>query len=697
VLRDSVAADDSPPQPAEDARDYSGEPALALAENGDPVLDRRVTLAEAACLGAAFTVAVVAIVSLAAAHLHHHNPGVVWTVSMVALMAVVLAVLRFDRPSIRLDRVGLLPVVVGAAISVVTMFPGFEYATGDRDPGGYVQHGVAIARSGSINFPNDLLANHLPTLTTPGAVWPGLWVDPHDPNTIFPQFYHLWPALLATAKDAGGFTGLFNTGPLLAVFGVAFAVCIGRRLAGWPGAWTSAALMSTQMLEVWQAKYPSSEIFGQFLFVGATLGLVVAIQSGWRFAAAISGVLIGASYLERPDALLLIVMAWAGLCALLAVRRFDGRAIAFAAGLAAVLPYGFLQAYDFAKAYTLANNVPTLAKVLMGMIGLAAIAVGLRFLRRPVDGVLAWSSTPSIRRLLSWSVVGLCAALMLLGGLRPLFGQDYTTYVGKPIRSYDEISFIRLTWFFSLPAMALFGAGIAYVALRRWRLDAWLVTLPAIGLTTLYCYHLKNSPYMMWATRRFVTTVVPGIVLLIGCGIALGLIVLRRYLPAVVGAVVAAVLLLGLATFNLRESWPLHKHNENGGSVEVVTQIASAAEGKKGIFLWQPPGYCCAAPASLFGGPLFSIADQSSAPLQNKPSVIPAIIKQYLKYAEATDRPLFYIADRTSTPPVVAGVTATKVTQLVGTLPHWEETFVSRPKKATNYSYDITIYRLTGS
>jgi hypothetical protein len=110
---------------------------------------------------------------------------------------------------------------------------------------------------------------------------------------------HLWPALLATANDIGGFTGLFNTVSLLGVIAVGLAVAVARRIAGLPAAWLTAALLPTNMLEVWQAKYPTAEIFGQMLFMGTMLGVILAIQMGWRSAAATAGVLLSLSYLER--------------------------------------------------------------------------------------------------------------------------------------------------------------------------------------------------------------------------------------------------------------------------------------------------------------------------------------------------------------------------------------------------------------
>jgi hypothetical protein len=660
-----------------------------------PAEDSRlsVSLAEALLLAAAIVVGLVALVSMVAAHLHHHTPLVVGIGSVVLVTAVAAVVLVFDLPRLRLDLVGLAPILVGLAFTAVMVFPGFEYGTGDRDPGAYVEHAVAISRTHSVDFTDDLVAAHLT-----GAQWPAMWAEPGHPGKIFPQFYHLWPALLATAKDAGGFTGLFNTGPLLAVIAVGLAVAVARRLAGIPAAWTVAVLLSTNMLEVWQAKYPTAEIFGQMLFLGAVLGVVLAIQARWRAAATAAGVLLGLSYLERPDAIVLILFAWGALAVLLAARRFDQRAAWFAAGLVSLLPYGFYQAYHLARAYTFAVKVPSLAKVLAAMIGVAAIAAALAWQQRLVARIIAWAKPARTRFVLGTAFVGVCGGLMLLGGLRPiLFGKDYFTSRGVHQRSFDEISLIRLSWFFSLPGLGLMLVGFGYVAWRRWHLDRWLVALPAAGLLLLYCYHLRNSPYMMWSTRRFVTTVVPGMVLLMGFGAALIFLVVRRYLSVLIASGAITALVIGLMVFYLSQSWPLRSHNENGGSVEVEKQIAALAGDKRGVFLWEKSKYCCDAPYQLFGGPLFTIADQSSALMPSDSAKASASVAKYVEYFKASGRPVFYVADRDHPVPAAPGVTSSKVLQLAGALPHWQETFISRPKKAKDYPYDVTVYRLAAS
>jgi uncharacterized membrane protein len=51
-------------------------------------------------------------------------------------------------------------------------------------------------------------------------------------------------------------------------------------------------LLATNMLEVWHAKYPSSEMFTQLLVAGMLLGVVIVLQTRWRVAAGLVGFLL---------------------------------------------------------------------------------------------------------------------------------------------------------------------------------------------------------------------------------------------------------------------------------------------------------------------------------------------------------------------------------------------------------------------
>ena len=439
-----------------------------------------LTVAELVILAVAAIVGIVSLASLASAHLGHATLPIIAAASAAAVVVVVLVVWRLDRPMVRWDVPGLIPVVAGLVLAAIMMFPGFNYGTGDRDPGSYVEHAVEISRTHSITFFDDLDAAQMKG-EIPGAglglgrsPWPAMWDQPGGPpGTIFPQFYHLWPALLATAKDVGGFSGLFNAVSLVGVIAVGLAVAVARRLAGLPAAWLTAALLPTNMLEVWQAKYPTAEIFGQLLFMGTMLGVILTIQMGWRTAAAAAGVLLSLSYLERADGIVLVLIGWATLCALLAARRFDRRAAWFAGGLLVLLPYGFYQAYGLAHAYTVSNAIPSLRVIVAAMLAMALLGALIAWQRRGVEALLAWGAKRRTQVWLGSAFVVVCGGLLLLGLLRPrLFGADYAIIRGVSQRTYDEASLIRLSWFFTLPGLVLMLAGIAYVAVGRWRLGS---------------------------------------------------------------------------------------------------------------------------------------------------------------------------------------------------------------------------------
>ena len=662
-----------------------------------------LTLGELASLSAASAVGLVALTSLMAGHLAVHDPPLVFAVAATLIGGASYAIRRWARVPVVINSHSLAPLLCGIAVAAVMLFPGFEYGTGGRDPGVYVEHAVAIQRTDGVTFDDDLAQPGLPDgITEPWTKpcptcalqkWPGLWVEPGNKGSIYPQFYHLWPALLATAKDVGGFTGLFNTGPLLGLIAVGLCVCIAWRVGGMVAAWAAAVILPTNMLQVWQSKYPTAEIFGQMLFLAFVLAVVVSIRTGSRAAAAGAGIFLSLIYLARADAIVVVLMAWAGACALIAMGRFDARGWHFVAGAGILLPYAWYQAYGLASYYTLVNQVPELSKIVLLMAVLGSFAAVLNRQRRLVGNMLAWAR-PDVRRArLGLAFVGVCGLLMLLGALRPrLFGENYRVVWSGNTRSYDEMSLIRLTWFFSVPGMALLLGGVAYVAMRRWRADAWLIMLPTVISLVLYCYHLRNSPYLMWATRRFVTTVVPGMVILIGCGIALAFLLVRRHSTQIAAVTTATLLIVGLGIFGLTQSWPLRSHNEDGGSIEVVHQLARLAGEEKGVYLFQWTTTCCA--ASLFGGPMLATAGQSSAAV---PTNSGAAIKTYVDFFASTPRPVFLVVDNRAkeTVPAMPGVAATKVLELAGALPHWEQTYVTRPKKSIDYGYRITVYRLT--
>src|SRR6266508_1666170 len=322
---------------------------------------------------------------LALAHASRYSlAGALGLAGAGGVLLVLVAWRAPGRPRLALDPAGLALVTGLALVGGLLFFPGFPYATGDKDPGVYVQHGIAISRTGSYALDDPALdRSRVPSVarSSPGARFPGIWIEDVAAHRIVPQFYHLWPALLASAFSAGGFTGLVNVLPLVGLLAVlAVALLVRRafepagRATGLVAGSLAGLLLASNMMQVWQAKYQTTEAFTEALVAGALLGIVISIRTGWRPAAGVAGLLLGLSFLARPDGLLLLLIAVGAGCVLLVARRFDRRATWFFAGLALTLPHALLQTYHFARAYSLGNHLPgpgTLAVVVAVPVALA--------------------------------------------------------------------------------------------------------------------------------------------------------------------------------------------------------------------------------------------------------------------------------------------------------------------------------------
>ncbi len=655
---------------------------------------------EALLLAVILGVGLLALAGLALADTGRYSLTAALALAVPGTAALVVVAWRATgRPRLVADRGGLATLAGVTLIAAVLFFPGFAYGIG-KDPGAYVSHAMAIARTGSSTLKDPVLdRSRVPrvevTPEDPVGRFPGIWIKDRNSQHVILQFYHLWPALLASAFKGGGYTGMVNLTPLCGVLAVLAMTLAARRVVGLLGGGLAGLLLATNMLEVWHAKYPSNEVFTQLLVGGALLGVAIALQTRWRPAAALAGLLLGLSYLARPDSLLLILLAVAAGFALIVIRRFDACAGWFAAGLAITLPYGFLQAYVLARRYTLANGVPDFPTVAALIGGALAVAV---LIRRTAPSLGRWGprfiEERRFQLRVGAAVTGVAALLLLLGLLRPwLSGPVYGIFNGQRVRTYDEESMIPLSWFFTLPGLALSLGGLAVVALRRWRAVAWTLVLPAVFLLPLYAYRAEIASRLMWWTRRFVPVIVPGLVVLIAIALGAGLSVAagpswRRWLVRAVSAVATISLLVVFAT----QSLPLRHHQEHGGSFEAVQRIANAAGDRQGVFLWQQTSEARGA-AYSFGGAVWLQQGQVSALLPKQPDA--AYARSFVRGFPG--QPVFLVTSGRLAPRGYASLGLRLADRFTYLMPMWEETYLTRPSKARTVPIPVSIWRIQGT
>jgi hypothetical protein len=338
---------------------------------------------------------------------------------------------------------------------------------------------------------------------------------------------------------------------------------------------------------------------------------------------------------------------------LIAAGRFDARAAWFGAGLAVTLPYGFHQAYVSARRYTLANHVPDLPVVLAVILGALAVAVLVRRVA-PAAGRSVWEllERRQVQRWLGMAVTGMAVVLLVLGFLRPwLFGPVWSDFGGRRVRTYDEATLIRLSWFLTIPGLGLALAGLALVALRRWRAAAWALILPAVCLLPVYAYRAEVSARLMWWTRRFVPIILPGLVVLVAVALATG---------------------LAVAAGPRRLRWP-------------VRAGAAVAAG----FLWEQSSSLYDV-AYLFGGPVWLQQGQISALLAARPD--PAYVRSFVRGFPG--QPVFLVTRGHGRPQAYASLGLRSVDRVTYVMPVWRETYTTRPADAVGVPLRFTIWQV---
>jgi hypothetical protein len=675
-----------------------GEDHPGREEPTEPHVDdarRSLHLSEALVLGGGTATGLLALTSLFLANLGGHSLPLVALGTTVLVVGLGLLVrLVPGRPRLVVDVAGLVLAAGVGLLALVLSFPGFPYGIADKDPGVYVIHAHSIAREGTTVVTDEVVADGMPTRSyTTGARFPGIWVDADDPTLSRPQFFHLYPALLATAADVAGTAGIANTNVALAALAAMAVALAVRRAFGMPAAAIAGVLLATNMLQVWQAKYPTTEMLVQALLVTALLAALVSLETRWRPPAAVAGGLLVVTFLARPDGLLLVLGGLAGCAAIAAVHGWDRRLGWFLAGVGITFPYAALQAWSWNRAYSDENDLPTPGLVLAAAAVLLVGAIGCRaVLRRPIAQVVdRWSGRWGERRLeqaVGATLAVLTIAFLLLCWFREdLLGVDHFQYNQDYVRSWDEVNLERLTWFLTVPGLLLAVAGVLVLGLRRWQASRWMVVLPMVALAPVYLWAARNSPRLMWWGRRYVPSVLVGLVMLMAIALAFAFLYRGRWWPAV--RVAGALVFVTIVGTYLSQSFPLRDHRELAGSHALVEDLAALSGDRTGTYLWAyaSGGY---SPGRDLGSVLWYTHDQRSVlfPEEDQSEVLDRYLAQY------PGDPVFLITSADTPPPAAVADRVREVERIERILPMWQESLDDRPDAPGLYGLDFTVWEV---
>jgi hypothetical protein len=403
----------------------------------------------------------------------------------------------------------VVPVVLLSAAAWLFM-PASEYVIGGKDPGTYLNEGASISRQGTLTIPDPDVAAvpaefrelFFPEYKTDvpyyGLRFMGFFIIQPDSGTVMGQFPHWFPASIAIADGFGGVTGMRTAIVGWALVGLAAVYFAGAQAFGRFAAAAGTALLAINVVEVWFARYPNSELPMQAMLFGAVLAFHRAADGSRRFFGTAAALLVSLGLFLRYDAILAIA-ALTATATLIAVRR-QHIGWSFGVVTAIVTAVGLWYLAVPMKPYSDWYLEFTRDEGWWILPAGALLAVGYRRIVRDERAAAAIVSALPV---------------VYAGGVVALATYAYFfRFQHGRLAEPDAAAFRTFAWYVTRPGL-LFGViATAWLARRSfWRAPALFIIFAIYS--AFFFYKMRIVPDHFWAARRFVSITVPGMTLLV--------------------------------------------------------------------------------------------------------------------------------------------------------------------------------------
>ena len=416
-----------------------------------------------------------------------------------------------------------------AMLSLTVTLPPSEFILGGWDPGVYVHTAAVLARDGELlQIAPDLAALDAESRTLIGRQGQNAW-EPFlgmrmlPDGRISPQFYHLYPVLMALLWACGGVRAALLVNPLLNVISIVVMYLWACRWVRPRWAFVAALLLALNPAQVWQAGFATAELLAQcLLLIGLVMtGRALSEKTGKPMDALLAGAAIGLMMLAKYEAILFVVPF--SLVLLAGLRdRSQRRQLSILLGTLAVLGvHAGVHQIFFSPLYHPMGNwvVPGLAAA-----GVAALLIGVAALLFPrrlaadisgERGGMLWLRLTVLAGFAAWvffawyirphlTVDGRVLALFtrLVPGANE--AHWFAFLAGRNARNFWYLKSLFGT---AGLLAALAGVGVLLVRTRTiWR-TAWLAA--SLGMLVALMTQVSHEPFMMFVARRMVPVILP--------------------------------------------------------------------------------------------------------------------------------------------------------------------------------------------
>jgi hypothetical protein len=502
-----------------------------------------------------------------------------------------------------------IAVLIACATLTLTLPPD-EMILGGQDPGVYVHTAAAVARSGSLRidapdlatFGKDgrqLLFRKLGSVYMP---FQGMFELPD--GRLAPQFYHLYPCLMAVAWALGGVRAALAVNPLLNVAAVLALYALAAALLGRRWALAAALVHALGTGQLRQAKFPTSEMATQlFLLAGvALLAAALRDEDPQPALAPLAGASLGMAALARYDSVMFLVpLALVLLVGMGPAGR--SRPVLVALGTTGVF---WLQSWLHQRSFS-----PYYQPV-GGLVGAASAAAAVALaafllLRRTAAGRRLWEAVSRRETALRYAAAAALCAWVLFGWfVRPrLAGGGRVEHLfrtvtgGLPFQGIfallsgpEAVNMLYLADLLGALGLVAAASGIcALIVTRRglWE-SAWLAaSAAALAVLTLDVFH---DHFLMWVSRRFVPVVLP--LAAVGTAAAAALVARWPRGNPRVSAAAGAGLLAAVLALNAGPIGAMAREREWPGLVAWTRSLGAAVPPGAELYCDQP-GFAAAA------------------------------------------------------------------------------------------------------
>ena len=397
-----------------------------------------------------------------------------------------------------------------------------------------------------------------------GIRFMGFFVTDPENGTVVGQFPHLYPAAIAIGYGLDGLTGARHVSSLCAALGVVALFFLASRLVGRPAAAVAGVLLAVNVVQVWFARYPNSEIVAQLLILAGMLAFARAYIDGDRFFGPVAALLLGLSLFARIDG----VFAIAAACAAAILLRLEGRpaGISFFGPTIATAAAGWLYFSRILAPYT-QRPIGTAKQHLVALGALAAgvAAVYVATGRKAIAPFLhRW-----IPRALTVVLVGLA-----------IYAFFFRVPSGR-LAVHDANALRTYAWYVHPAALGVALIGLCLVTWKRfWRDPAWLLAVAFYSV--FFFYKIQIVPEHFWMARRFLPVILPATMMCIGAVLMQWAepAAVKGWRPGNVPRVALRLALAALIAWNFIESSrPILGHIEYAGIIPRLESLAARVGG----------------------------------------------------------------------------------------------------------------------